>query len=194
MRYLSLMCVLLVGLAGCGGKKPAVKVAAFEGTAVGERIVVEGTLSQRGSTPFTSLVIETDEGGVVQVESRTIEPELKSLVGMRCAVTGNVLDTGDKDRPRINATGYEILRLPSGELPVIGILSVIEGNCVLETREGARYWIRGDLVGVIQAHRGARMWIVGELQDETPPANLRAGATYWVTGFGVLDEAPNLRR
>lgn len=191
MRFPLLLLIVPLLVGACGGK-PAVKIEGFEHVAVGERITVEGILSLRGSTPFTTLVLETEAGDIVNIESRTIQSELKSLVGMRCAVTGDVLEPMRGGAPRIDATSYDILRLPSGELPVIGVLSIVEGQCVLETRAGARYWMRGDLMDVIRDHAGARMWIVGQQHDEKAPPAIPYATAYWVTGFGVLDEAPDM--
>lgn len=174
-----------VGVApGCGGKK-----SAKGGTALltGETLTVGGTLSLRGSTPFPELVLERDDGGIVLIQSSSIQDELKALSGMRVSVRGDVLESV-ADTPVLDATSYELLRLDSGELPIVGIITMETPHCILTTRDGKRYWVRGDLRGVIRDYEGAKIWIIGSLGDAAMPDRPKNSVPFWVTGYGVLDQ------
>ena len=177
--------LMLAGFSGCGGKKTQKEMPAGA-AAVGELVQAEGTLSVRGSTPHTTLVLEVNDEEVIIVESKTIQEELKSLSGMRVAVEGESMPSIDGETPLINVLRYRLLRLPSGELPVVGVLSVVDDKCILESPDGKRYWIRGDFTGVISDFDGAKIWIIGTLGDAALPDKPEGTVPYWVTGYGVL--------
>ena len=177
--------LMLVYPVGCGGKKTQKETSA-ETAVVGELVRVEGTLSIRGSTPHTTLVLETGDDEVVLIESKTIQEELKSLSGMRVAVEGESMPSIDGETPIINALRYRMLRLPSGELPVVGMLRVVGERCILDGADGKRYWIRGDFAGVIKDFDGSKIWVIGALGDAALPDRPEGTIPYWVTGYGVL--------
>jgi hypothetical protein len=183
--------ILAPGIAGCGGSK-AHKETSTDGAAgaavVGELVRVEGVLSLRGSAPHTMLVLEIDEDNVVLIESKTIQAELKSLAGMKVAVEGESMRSIDGETPLINAVRYNMLRLSSGEMPVVGRLSVTKDKCILESSDGKRFWIRGDFVGVIKDFDGAKIWIIGALGDLSLPEKPEGTVPYWVTGYGIISE------
>lgn len=183
--------MLALGIAGCAGSKAHRETSAgdaAEAAVVGELVRVEGVLSLRGSAPHTMLVLEIDEDDVVLIESKTIQAELKSLTGMKVAVEGESMPAIDGKTPLINAVRYSMLRLSSGELPVVGTLSVKNDKCILEGGDGTRYWIRGDFVGVIKDFDGAKIWIIGALGDLSLPEKPEGTIPYWVTGYGVISE------
>jgi len=91
---------------------------------------------------------------------------------------------------RVVATHYELMPLSSGEIPIVGVLSLEAGECVLETKDRKRYWIRGDLAAAIRQYEGARIWIVGERADTDAPNRPKKSTPFTPTGYGVLDEAP----
>jgi len=167
---------------GCH-EKQALKTDSLASAAVGEVVRFEGALSLRGSQPFPLLVLELDDGSAIRIESKTLQGELESLSGMNVAVEGDVMPPIDK-MPVVNATRYEMLRLPSGELPLVGEVSIAGDHCILTERDGTAHWIRGTLTPVIREYAGARIWVVGTVGEEA------AGhaKSYWVTGYGVLSE------
>jgi hypothetical protein len=172
-------------LAGCG--RPTPKVDAL-GNTVGEVVAYEGMLSMRGSHPNTRLMLEMEDGNLVQVESRTIQKELKSLQGMRIEIEGEVRTPRDKARTAIvDASRYRLLRLPTGELPLVGTIIVLDtGECLLGSTSGKRYWIRGDLVSILREYQGERVWVVGT--TGAAPGAPEGTEPYWVTGYGVLGQ------
>jgi hypothetical protein len=184
---LILAIALILPLVGCGGGK-SVKGDSF-GNVVGANVRFEGTLVMRGSQPFPQLVLEMSDGRVVRIESETLLPELKSLTSMRVSLEGEVLPEAKKPKmPVVNALRYRLVRLPSGEQPLLGTLTIIGNDCILTARDGRRYWMRGDLVPVLREYRGERLWVVGSKgaagQDKVPDNT----TPYWVTGYGVLGQ------
>ena len=183
--------LLVAACDGCGGGR--VKVAGdFSGIEEGQRVSVDGVLSLRGSTPFASLVLETGNETVVTVDSQddALLTELRGLLEMHVTLDATMLVPLTPGSPRINATGYKLLPLPTGEVPIVGILSLEDNQCVLVTRDGKRYWIRGDLTGAIREYDGARIWIVGARADTDAPGRPKKSTPFTPSGYGVLDEAP----
>lgn len=157
------------------------------GNSVGENVAYEGTLSMRGSYPRVVVVLETDSSGVIEIDSKTVQEDLKSLQGMRVAVEGEALaPVPESGTPRVDVARYHLLRLPTGEQPLIGTMLVLDGECILATTEGRRFWIRGDLVGILREYEGERVWVVGTkgAAPNAPPNT----QPYWVTGYGVLGQ------
>jgi hypothetical protein len=184
--------VLALGAApGCGSQR-ARSVENLDGIDVGQRVRIEGTLSLRGSTPFTTVVLETAEGAVIPIDARQpgLIGELRSFAGMRCAVEGDVLPKVDANLPQLSVTRYEVLPLPTGERPVIGIVTMEDGECVLSTGDGKRYWIRGDLAAAIKDYAGARVWVVGRAESSSAKSRPEKSTPFTPTGYGVIDEAP----
>lgn len=183
-RLIPALLALLV--VGCGGK------ASTQGPA--GTIVIEGTISLRGSTPKPMVFIETKEGVEMSVRGEDdLLAELQGLSGFPVAIRGHVKKPDDRV-PSLEALRYELLRLPSGERPVIGMLSVEGSWLVLVAPDGSRYWIRGDLVGAIREYDGAKVWVVGSLGDAAMQTQPRDSIAYWVTGYGVLRDAPQAGR
>ncbi|HEX5131246.1 MAG TPA: hypothetical protein VFX92_02035 [Candidatus Krumholzibacteria bacterium] len=191
LRCLGFLALLLTAACdGCGGSGVQV-IDDPEGVRVGQRVSVGGLLSLRGSTPFTTLVVELESGTAVTVtcEDPALMSELRGLVGLHCQVEGTVLTPLTPGTMSIEASRYELLPLPTGELPIAGIMQLEDGECVLTATNGKRYWIRGELAGVIREYPGARLWIVGERADTDAPGP-RHTTPFVVTGYGVIDEAP----
>jgi len=187
----ALACVAFAATPGCGG--PRVRsVETLDGVKTGKRVRIEGTLSLRGSTPFTTPVLETDSGEAIALDSKVpgLLAQLKHLSEMRCAVEGNVLPYVDQNIPRLSATRYNLLPLPDGKQPILGLVSMENGACIVTTDQGKRYWIRGDLVGVVADYNGARVWVVGDLVDTDAKSRPKKSTGLTATGYGVVDEAP----
>jgi hypothetical protein len=183
--------LMLLGVAmlyGCGGKS-ARAVNDLNGIADGELVRLEGELSLHGSTPFPTLVIQTSTA-TVTIDSRSseIQHELKGLVSMRVVVDGTVVTSTDPTLSRLDAVAYDLLPLPGGEVPIVGTLTIEAGQCVLTAKDGTRYWIRGDLVGVIREYEGARIWVVGAPTDTTAAERPKQSTPFTPTGYGVISE------
>jgi hypothetical protein len=187
----ALACIVFAASPGCGG--PRVKsVETLDGVEAGKRVRIEGTLSLRGSTPITTPVLEIDSTEVVALDAKSPEllSQLRGLSGMRCAVEGNVLPFVDQYLPRLSATRYDLLPLPDGKQPILGLVSVENGECVVTTDQGKRYWIRGDLVAVVSDYNGARVWVVGDTVDTDAKNRPQKSTPLTATGYGVVDETP----
>lgn len=193
-RLSFLLPVCLMVITACDGCKSGRMEVSDDVTDVekGQHVSVQGTLSMRGSTPFSILVLETSDGGAIEIDAddEALRTELRGLVGLNCSVDGTVATPTSPGSMRVIATRYELMPLPSGELPIVGVLSTEDGECVLETKDRKRYWIRGDLAAAIRQYDGARIWIVGEKADTDAPNRPRKSTPFTPTGYGVLDEAP----
>lgn len=179
--------VALLAPFGCGGKKSS-GAANFGDAELGEVVTVKGTLSLRGGTPHTFVMLETDEGGVVVIQPGELQMELRTLAGMRVSVDGRVMPSIDGESPLIDATRYELLALPSGEVPLVGKLSLRGEQCVLETADGKLYWVRGDFATVLKGYAGAAVWVVGTVGDVALPEKPEGSVPIQVIGYGVLTQ------
>jgi len=184
--------VAFAATSGCGGKS-ARHVDSLDGIDAGKRVRIEGTLSLRGSTPVTTPVLEIDSTETVALDAKSpaLLSQLRGLSGMRCAIEGDVLPFVDNNLPRLSASSYELLALPDGKVPMVGVVSVEDGQCVVTTEKGTRYWIHGDLVGVLTEYAGARVWVVGDGFDTDSPTRPKKSTPLTATGYGVVEEAPH---
>ncbi|HEU4365863.1 MAG TPA: hypothetical protein VFT13_10430 [Candidatus Krumholzibacteria bacterium] len=192
-RIHGIVLVSLLAVAACDGcGSGQVKVNDWDSIEEGQRVSVDGVLALHGSTPFTTLVLETEDGPVLTIDSDddALMTELRGLVGLHCEIDGKVMAPLTPGAPRVAAARYQLLPLPTGEMPIIGILEIDDGECVLATKDGKRYWIRGDLAGAIREYAGARIWIVGDRADTDAPNRPKKSTPFTPTGYGVLDEAP----
>ncbi len=194
MRFASVLLASLLAMAacdGCGSGRVDV-TQDFGSVEVGRRVAVDGVLSLRGSTPFATLVLETETGEVIVVDSDddALMTELHGLIGMHCSIDGQVVEPTTPGTMHVLATAYQLMPLPTGKMPIVGVLSLEGGECVLVTKEGKRYWIRGDLAGAIREYVGSRVWVVGERADTDAPGRPKKSTPFTPTGYGVLDEAP----
>ncbi len=176
---------------GCGSAHPRL-VKDFSGVHTGDRVRVEGPLTLRGSTPFTILTLETEKGETVEIDCQDmgLMTELKGLVGLSVAIDGTVVTPLTPGMSCLMATSYEMLPLPSGDVPIVGFLTVNDGQCVLTTRTGTRYWLRGDLAAAIREYAGAHIWIVGSKSYTNDSNQPKKTTPFTPTGYGVIDEAP----
>ena len=174
-----------VVLAGCGGSKSK-KSTTLGDAGVGDWVKLAGTLSTRGSTPHTILMLETADGGVVVIQSKEIQDELVTLSGMNVSIEGKVLPSIDRESPVVDAQRYELLPLPSGDVPVVGVVRLRDGQCVLETADQKLYWIRGDFAEVLTGYEGSKVWVIGTVGDAALPEKPEGSVPMHVTGYGVL--------
>lgn len=181
-----LLAVTTIVMAGCGTKA---SMESLDARAVGDNVLVEGTLTLRGTMPHPDMILVMDDGVEVIIESKELRDELRNLGGLPVAIEGKMKSMRN-DIPRVEAKRYEILRLSTGEIPLVGILYVDDDALLLAATNGKRYWIRGDLVGVIGDYVGARVWVSGSLGDAGAARQPPGTIAYWVTGYGVLTEDP----
>jgi hypothetical protein len=191
LRRAPVAAVVVLMAAGCNGKTRPVQ--SLEGVEAGKRVRVEGTLSLRGSTPFTTAVLEIDSTEVIPLDSKdaSLLAQLKALADMRCAVEGDVLPFVDQNLPRLSATRFELLPLADGKQPILGIVSVEDGQVIVTGENGKRYWIHGDLAGALTQYNGARVWVAGDVFDTDVNTRPKKSTPLTATGYGVVDEAPS---
>jgi hypothetical protein len=80
------------------------------------------------------------------------------------------------------------MALPSGEVPLVGSVRVSDGQCVLETKDGKLYWIRGEFAEVIKGYEGGKVWVVGKIGDAALPEKPEGSVPMQVTGYGILSQ------
>lgn len=178
--------LLVVAVVGCAGNQSKGKSAGLEEANVGDVVTVSGTLSQRGSTPLTILMLEVGDGDVVVIQSSTIQEELRMLSGMSVSIQGRLLPRIEGEAPLVDVQRYELMALPTGEVPLVGTVRLQDGQCVLETADATRYWIRGEFVRVLKQYEGAKVWVVGTVGDDSPGDQPEGSVPMNVTGYGVL--------
>jgi len=183
----ALVATIAVLSAGCGKKAP---IESLDASVVGDHVLIEGTLELRGSMPHPDMFLKMSDGVEVIIESKKLRDELRNLGGLPIAIEGEMKSMRD-DIPRVEAKRYELLRLDTGEIPLVGYLTVQGSDLLLEATNGKRYWIRGDLMGVIRDYNGAKIWIIGSLGDAGGTSQPDGTIAYWATGYGVLDEKPD---
>ncbi len=177
--------LLLLFVVGCGGTKSR-KAASLDTAETGDIVTIEGRLSLRGSTPFPMLMLEIEKNGVIVLESATLKAELKTLSGMDVTVEGVVLPSLDNATPVINVESYELLPLPSGDLPMVGRILIENDQCVLVAWDNKRYWIRGDFSDVFQDFEGAKVWVAGTIGEYALPEQPEDSVPFKVLQYGVM--------
>jgi hypothetical protein len=186
VRLLAVLAVTVaVATTGCAGNKTK-KAAGLSESDVGETVTVAGTLSLRGSTPLTVLMLEVVDGTVVVIQSNELQEELRALAGMTVSVEGKLLPWIDGESPLVDAQSYELMALPSGEVPVVGTVRLLDGQCVLEVADGKSYWIRGDFADLLKEYEGAKVWVVGKVGDAALPEKPEGSVPMHVSGYGIL--------
>jgi hypothetical protein len=182
-----LWCVtLLAAVAACGGVHT---VRSLDGIATDTRVRVDGTLSMRGSTPLTIMVLEVPGADEITLKGHDvdIETQLKSLDGMHVVVDGAVMPRLDPAVPRLDVLHCELVAPPGGGNPVYGVISVENGACVLTTDDGKRYWLVGDLAPALSQHAGARVWLVGKKARHADGTKPRESTAFTPSGYGVME-------
>jgi hypothetical protein len=177
--------VMALVAAGCGGSKSR-NASSLDVADTGDIVTVDGRLSLRGSSPYPMLMLETKDGGVVLIESSTLQPELKTLSGMEVSVKGVVLPSIDGGTRALNVQTYELKPLPSGDLPLVGVISVENDQCVLTTYDNIRYWIRGDFADMFKDFDGEKVWIAGTVGEYALPEQPADSVPFKVIQYGVM--------
>jgi hypothetical protein len=156
--------VMLVWIAGCGGPSGGKGRDAKPG----ETIYVEGNVSLRGSRPFPLLLLEAKDGAVYMIDTSPKAEELKNLDGMAVGVTAKVLPGVKGDAPALSVFSYNLLPLPGGQQPIVGVvyarLDMGDVRAAMEADDGSVWIIEGMFESVFLDLKGARVWIVGDRQ------------------------------
>lgn len=167
-------------------------VKSLDGVPTGARVRMEGVLSMRGSTPLTILVLEVTNDVVVTLRPHDADMQqaLASLDGLRVALEGEVIPPLDPGTPRLDVDHYDLLASPDGEEPIIGVIAMENGACVVATDQGKRYWITGGVAPALCEHAGTRVWMVGKKAKHAEGTKPRESTAFTPTGYGVIDNAP----
>ena len=177
-RLLLLACLIagtLALAAGCGPRG---------GSGGGNATRFVGQISVAGPTPFAAPRLTTGDGTVYEIVDSDLGTELGRLAGMDVAVSAQLLDTPKGRLPRIEVFGYELLPLPTGEQPLLGVIGGTPPHDVwLQDRAGKRWIIVGSLRAVLEDFFGAKVWIVGDVSSGD------AGVTIDVKGYGIIRPA-----
>ena len=112
---------------------------------------------------------------------------------MRVDVVGRIVAGDTEGEPfEIDVRSYRLLAPPSGETPVVGIVSTrmgfgVDPVVILETDEGV-YDLAGKLALELDDWWGSKVWVTGRLiHDLRNPKKLRLH----VSGFGVIRAKTN---
>jgi hypothetical protein len=173
-----MMAIALSGVYGCGGSKGQ----NGNGGAEGDILIVQGKVSSRGSTPFSLLVLETTAGKLYLIEPSQVADELRALDGMEVSVRAKVLPQHQDEHPALDVIDYELLALPSGEVPIVGY---IRPGGMIEDTNMVIWVIDGDFQDLLSSFVGSKVWIVGvPMQSvDRPEGTYR---TILVTEYGVI--------
>jgi hypothetical protein len=167
---------LLASFVSCGGK--------HNGKAKGEEertIELDGVLSSRGSSPLPALLLEGQEGRQYVVRSATLYDELQRLTGMAVSVECVQAPETYLDLPVIIVNRYTMLPLSSGELPVVGIIEIKKGTCLLVNDTGTQIEVIGEFKNVIKEFAGAKVWVIGSDKIEQGKERVIEA-----TGYGII--------
>ena len=164
-------------------------VTSLDGMDTGEHVKIEGTLSMRGSTPLTIMVLELSDHGEITLKSHDsdVETQLRSLDGLHVALEGDVAARLDPEIPRLEVMHCELVAPPGGGNPVNGVITMENDACVFTTDGGKRYWMVGDLAPALCQHAGARVWIVGKKAKHPEGTKPRESTAFTPTGYGVIE-------
>lgn len=176
LPFVVMVAAITVALCGCGGSS-----GQGGSRSVDEFVVVRGKLTELGGTPFSLLALETQSGKVYMIEQSSLAEELRTLTEMEVSVRGKVL-RDSADEPALDVISYDLLALPSGEVPIVG---VIRSGGLIEDTNLVTWVIQGDFETLLQTFVGAKVWIVGvPMQSvDRPDATYRA---ILVTEYGVI--------
>ena len=181
-------CVFLVILSaviwGCGGSAGGKR----DGESGDETIYVEGKVSLRGSEPFPILLLEGRDGRVYMIGPSPLADEVKRLQDLPIGVTAKILPDIRGENPALAVEEYELLPLPTGERPVVGIVVAASLDGVTMRAEDGSIWLlEGDFQTVFLGMEGAKIWVVGHrnFSVNTGGDDIRS---ILVTEYGVIRE------
>jgi hypothetical protein len=180
--------IAVLGICGCGGGKSR----SGDGSTPGDTVYVKGKISLRGSTPFELLLLEGEDGVYYMIDSSPLALELKRLEDMMVGVSATVLPQVKGDAPALSVQSYELLPLPTGERPIVGVVRSGGGDTVvIQAEDGKNYVIEGDFKDLFSDYMGAKVWVVGESRFGNDRREGRN--TVAITQFGIIVEAKSAR-
>lgn len=180
-----MMLLATVLIMGCGGNKSQ---KGDGGNETGGDVMVEGRVSLRGSTPFTLLLLEGKNGTNYMIESSRVADELKRLEGMDIVVTAKVLPKVAGEAPALSVRHYDLLPLPTGERPIVGVIDAYPPDLVYLRASDDTVWsIKGDFQMVLSGYLGAKVWVVGERMQAAAAMDRNVKEIY-VTQYGVIKQ------
>jgi len=166
------------GVYGCGGTQGQ----DGDGDVEGNIVIVTGVVSSRGGTPFSLLLLETRDGNMYVLEPSHLAEELRNLDGMEVRIRGSIVPMPEEQHDGLNVISYELLALPSGETPIVG---VIRSGALIEDENLVTWIMKGEFHDVLSSFIGAKVWIVGVPMEwiDRPEGRYRV---IQVTEYGVI--------
>jgi hypothetical protein len=165
-----------VATAGCSG---GAGLQAGRGRA-DDRILVKGSIALDRGKIYAIVLLEARDGITYVLHSSRIADELRQLAGMDVALTGTVVRTLQAGRRLFETERYELLALPSGQTPIVGIVRNEDEGVSLMTEEGFVYHLEGE---VPVTSDGMKIWVVGRRRFGV--MSLQEG-TLFVTEYGII--------
>ena len=184
MKLIPVLLLLMFGVVcgGCGGKNSQ-HAASKDIYKTGTHVELTGTISVRGSTPATMVILETDDDEICTIQSSAITDELAVLAGVRVRVEGIVRSPGSDGPILLDPSDYHILTLESGETPIVGWITKMDEDLFLTDKEAAEWRITGDLISILSGFEGSKLWVVGKKREmDASSREIR------VTGYGILSK------
>jgi hypothetical protein len=176
--------LLMAGViwAGCGGSNTR-HASRKDNLKSGTQVEMTGSISVRGSTPATMVILETDDDEIWTMQSSPVTDELALLSGVRVRVEGVVRSPGSEGPILLEPSDYHILTLESGETPVVGWITKVDQDLYLKDKEAMDWRITGDLISILSGFEGSKLWVIGKKQEmDKSIREIR------VTGYGVLSK------
>lgn len=137
---------------------------------------IAGKVSVRGTEFVRILILAAEDGRSYLLESGRLKEELENLAGMRLALVGKLAGRELEGLPVFEVSSYRLLATPMGEVPLVGVVGLEGGRCILAGEEGS--WIlEGDLARILSDFVGTKVWVVGRR---------KYGDRIEVTGYGVI--------
>jgi hypothetical protein len=145
-------------------------------------------VSLRGSTPFELILLLTNDGKAYMIDSSPTAGELKRLDGMAVGVTAMILPDVSDEVPALSVQRYELLPLPTGERPIVGVISRRSPDEVyLSADDGSVWLIEGEFKTLFGGFSGAKVWIVGD-KGSSRVTSGGAMKKVNVTQYGMIKE------
>jgi len=177
-----IVCLVAV-VVGCGGSR--------SGKGDDELLNIRGRVEVGGSSPFALVTIEAEDGKIYGVASNYISEELRQLSGMSVRVEAVPRSDYEGDVPFIQVQWYELLRFPTGEVPIVGFVRTarspdgIEPYVYLIDWADTQWIIEGTFRDILAGFDGSKIWVAGVVQSQVT-TGLGSAKTLLVTEYGII--------